>query len=1151
MQGDTTVNVCGKNLISALVCVVLSMTFQPSVSFGAGELAQNFTYQGRLLNAAGTMPITDAQIDYLRFDILAPNNCILYSEDYTNVALSSGVFSVKIGTGTRTAAGQDPGLTLTQVFDNMTPSPAVAGATRAAVGGNTTFGGALVDVPICAAGYTTAAGDTRILRVIVETVSLGRIMLTPNQVIGPVPQALVAESLQGFKAADLIQVTGAGVSDISQANILKLVNGTDISALGTPLHNHDTAYLKSGSDVDVSGGHDLYGDRAGIGTGVGDASQPAGVEVFVRHTDPTIRLGSIAGGGDTMGLEFYDVTGAAMRGRIEAGRGTNALNFYTDGTATQQLILNSGGASFNKTVQVGKYTNATQGDNATAGTLEYALDGSPGATLRAASAGYIWMNTQTNKLRYWSGALGTGSNIADETWVTGNFVDFTNNQTAAGNKTWSGNSTFTGTATVSNTVLIDNAGAANDLRFRENSGNGANYVGFKAPASIAADKIWILPNADGAANAVLSTDGAGNLGWTTSASALLPVVDSTTVVKGSADGTKLLRFEVDGFTTATTRVATMPDADITVAGTNIAQTFSAQQGFSANVLIDNGGAATDLRFRENSGNGANYVGFKAPASIAADKIWVLPNADGAANAVLSTDGAGNLGWTTSAATLLPVVDTTTIVKGSADATKLVRIEADGLTTGTTRVATMPDADITLAGTNIAQTFSAQQGFSANVLIDNTGAATDLRFREDSGNGANYVGFKAPAALAADSTYTLPTAVPGANGYVLSSTTAGVMSWADPAGFADNLGNHTATTDLDMATHNIIRAPALTGSAVASGTLTLAGTSHATKGYIIMNNGGGNVGIGNATPSDLLSVYTTKVNTGTATPDSVDLGGTYSTTAGTNLKLKVFDDGANIAGLGISAGQMDYKVWSAGHHVFYQGTTPLMIIKGDGNVGIGTTVATTTTKLTIQPVAYTVATDGIKFLSSDNTTHSIIQPIKTVAGAMNLWMGSNTYVDTGGSTPRYDATVASAFVNVRSSDGTIRFGTSGTGANPSEKLLIDSLGASSFTGQAVSLRPADNADNAVVNWNSGNNQILADDSTDANIHFNNSKDGGTYTLVLTNAASRNFQFTDDTAAGCSTFKYSPARGNTVAATHSVYTILRMNTTCYISWITGFQ
>lgn len=48
------------------------------------------------------------------------------------------------------------------------------------------------------------------------------------------------------------------------------------------------------------------------------------------------------------------------------------------------------------------------------------------------------------------------------------------------------------------------------------------------------------------------------------ASAGLPVVDTTAIVSGSADASKLVRFEVDGLTTATTRVMTIPDRDITL-----------------------------------------------------------------------------------------------------------------------------------------------------------------------------------------------------------------------------------------------------------------------------------------------------------------------------------------------------------------------------------------------------------------------------------------------------------------------------------------------------------------------------------------------------------------------------------------------------------
>jgi len=45
----------------------------------------------------------------------------------------------------------------------------------------------------------------------------------------------------------------------------------------------------------------------------------------------------------------------------------------------------------------------------------------------------------------------------------------------------------------------------------------------------------------------------------------------------------------------------------------------------------------------------------------------------------------------------PFVDSTAIIKGSVDATKLLKIEVDGLTAATTRTATMPDKDITFAG----------------------------------------------------------------------------------------------------------------------------------------------------------------------------------------------------------------------------------------------------------------------------------------------------------------------------------------------------------------------------------------------------------------------------------------------------------------------
>mgnify|MGYP003633575513 CR=1 FL=1 len=56
------------------------------------------------------------------------------------------------------------------------------------------------------------------------------------------------------------------------------------------------------------------------------------------------------------------------------------------------------------------------------------------------------------------------------------------------------------------------------------------------------------------------------------------------------------------------------------------------------------GNGTELRFQELAANGAHYVGFKAPDSVAANKVFILPNADGSADQVLKTDGSLALDW---------------------------------------------------------------------------------------------------------------------------------------------------------------------------------------------------------------------------------------------------------------------------------------------------------------------------------------------------------------------------------------------------------------------------------------------------------------------------------------------------------------------------
>ena len=146
--------------------------------------------------------------------------------------------------------------------------------------------------------------------------------------------------------------------------------------------------------------------------------------------------------------------------------------------------------------------------------------------------------------------------------------------------------------TYTGNIVLDNQ---KEIQWREADGSGDNYVGFKAPATLSGDKVWVLPTADGTAGQLLKTDGSGNLGWAT---------DNTT------DATK------------------MPLAGGT---------------FSGDVVIDN---QKDLRFEEATANGDHYVAFQAPASLAANVTWTLPTADSSGTQALQSNGSGTLSWAT-------------------------------------------------------------------------------------------------------------------------------------------------------------------------------------------------------------------------------------------------------------------------------------------------------------------------------------------------------------------------------------------------------------------------------------------------------------------------------------------------------------------------
>lgn len=166
-----------------------------------------------------------------------------------------------------------------------------------------------------------------------------------------------------------------------------------------------------------------------------------------------------------------------------------------------------------------------------------------------------------------------------------------------------------------------------------------------------------------------------------------------------------------------------------------------------------------------------------------------------------------------------------------------------------------------------------------------------------------------------------------------------VSGATTASFAvDKSGN--------LALNGSITGPLSIGGTGTTSTLTLRSTSGvgasgadiifqtgnngATEAMRILNSGF--VGIATPTPRFSLSIGAT-TSTSTATPNTIDLGGSYSNAAAANPKLRVWHDGTNSMGFGISLNQFEYLVPAGTSNVWYIGTTEVMRISTGGGLGI--------------------------------------------------------------------------------------------------------------------------------------------------------------------------------------------------------------------------
>ena len=924
----------------------------------------SFVLQGQIIQPNGSS-LEESSVDYT-VQIFSPGveECLLYEETFSGVNMvgSNGLFSLNVGTGTRVPGPYHGNSTIPQVLDNSQ--------------GN-------ISSLTCSSGsdYDPNDGDQRKVRLTFNDGS-GAVTINTDYTVSSVPYAQYAKSVGGIDASQILQSNG----NLTQTNLETVfTNASDASDLRNLIDGNSSDYISStpGAAVNLNGqtltniatpsaGTDAANknyvdqyvggnaiDSSAVGPAVGDGlvltwnqglnrweAQAAGNDNLGNHTaTANIQLGTfyISGDGDAEGIQVDASGGVTMSAGLGVTSGINSGGNITAQSESEVRFEDNSGGEY-----IGFKAPATVTSNTTF-TLPDG-DGSANQVLTTDGSGnLVWANDNTGG----SGDILNGGNSgAVVIGSDDNTLTLESNNTAALTFDASQDMTFSGGLLGFNPGIVelrldaDNTGGSETFRISMDGGTSLftfddDELRFHAGGRIRSD--------GGIFKLDLDTDASSPSG-------------EYFAISKDNESTELMRIDENGSLGL---------------GTNAPSTTLDVHGrITADVKGTAAGDGGSIVFEELDTNGQNFVGFRAPDALAGDIVWELPAVDGSANQVLTTNGSGILVWAND-------VDNDTTYTADGDGIELggttFSIELDGTTlakgTDGLSVNSIADGQIA-AGANIARSKIAAG--SANRIVINDG----------SGNLVDGAAITANMALISDANG-IPVADTNVDatelGY-LNGVTSAIQTQLDAKqgslGFTpvDKAGdNMTGNLQLDSGS-NLVLEGATSGTVglLAPGTVTsytmelpdAAGTS----GQVLKADASGNLVWGSDNDSGGTGDLTNGGNNGAVVVGSND--STLSLEANDSVAMTILANGrvgigttnptalmtiegpsASIDMFDTDSGGERWRLQSdvSGFYISEDGTTKLalddfgdisfvndagtatnLIIKNDGDIGVGTT-----------------------------------------------------------------------------------------------------------------------------------------------------------------------------------------------------------------------